>query len=61
MRERSRKKSRSDGRRLDSWPERAKEQRERKSKREQRTAWDDEMTGSAERERERAVTAGFVL
>lgn len=35
--------------------------KERKSKREQRTAWDDEMTGSAERERERAVTAGFVL
>lgn len=28
--------------------------KERKSKREQRTAWDDEMTGSAERERERA-------
>lgn len=37
--------------------------KERKSKREQRTAWDDEMTGSAERERERerAGTAGFVL
>lgn len=27
MRERSRKKSRSDGRRLDSWPEREKEQK----------------------------------